>query len=88
MSAMWFDSNLLEMTTAEHCMYLSKFCELLVCWCMWYISGEFNHNKELIKLRHLKSTRAGAFIILILQELELEPALLKINRTVIVHMYK
>ena len=30
MSAMWFDMNALEMTTAEHCMYLTKFCELLV----------------------------------------------------------
>ena len=31
MSAMWFDSNALEMTTAEHFMYLTKFCELHVC---------------------------------------------------------
>ena len=45
MSAMWFNSNALEVTTAEHCMYLTKFCELLVCSCMWYSSGEFNHNK-------------------------------------------
>ena len=29
MSTMWFDSNALEMTTAEHCMYLTKFCQLL-----------------------------------------------------------
>ena len=55
-------------------------------------------NLIIIKLRRLKSTRAGACIIQILQELELEPALLKIkgtvkvsNRiinTVIVHRYK
>ena len=45
MSAMWLDSNALEMTTAEHCMYLTKFCELLVCWCIWYSSGEFNYDK-------------------------------------------
>ena len=31
MSAMWFDSNAPEMTTAEHCMYLTKFCELIAC---------------------------------------------------------
>ena len=96
---MWFNSSALEMTTAEHCMYLTKFCEFLVCWCMWYSSGEFNHNKELNKATtSLKSTRAGAFIIQILQELEQEPALLKIKRTgrvsnriintVIVHMYR
>ena len=35
----------------------------------------------IIKLRRLKSTRAGTCIIQILQELELEPALLKIKRT-------
>ena len=35
----------------------------------------------IIKLRRFKSTRAGACIIQILQELELEPALLKIKRT-------
>ena len=45
MSAMWFDSNAPEMTTVEHCMHLTKFCELIVCKCMWYSSGEFNHNK-------------------------------------------
>ena len=28
------------MTTAEHCMYLTKFCELLACQCMCYSSGE------------------------------------------------
>ena len=32
-SAMWFDSNAVEMTTAEHYMYLMKFCELLACQC-------------------------------------------------------
>ena len=31
MPAMCFDSNALEMRTAEHCMYLTKICELLVC---------------------------------------------------------
>ena len=35
----------------------------------------------IIKLRRLKSARAGACIIQILQELKLEPALLKIKRT-------
>ena len=38
-------------------------------------------NLIIIKLQRLKSTRAGACIIQILQELELEPALLKIKRT-------
>ena len=38
-------------------------------------------NLIIIKLRCLESTRAGACIIKILQELELEPALLKIKRT-------
>ena len=43
---LWFDSNAQEMTTAEHCMYLTKFCELLVfSACGAYSSGEFNHNK-------------------------------------------
>ena len=51
---------------------LGKVCELLVCWCMQYSSGDFNHDK---------ATRAGACIIQILQELELEPALLKVERT-------
>ena len=41
LSEMWFDSNALEMMTAEHYMYFRK---LLVC-SMWYTSGEFNHNK-------------------------------------------
>ena len=36
-------------------------------------------NLIIIKLRHFKSTRAGACIIQILQELELEPASLKIK---------
>ena len=64
MSAMWFDRNALEMTTAEHCMHLTNFCELLVCQCMWYGSGEFNHNKvttsQIYKswsLHHSDSTR-------------------------------
>ena len=35
---MWFDWNTVEMTTAEHYMYLTKFCELLACQC--YSSGE------------------------------------------------
>ena len=34
----------------------------------------------IIKLRRLRSTRAAACIIQILQELELEPALLKIDK--------
>ena len=34
MSAVWFDSNTVEMTTVEHCMYLRKFCELACqCYC-------------------------------------------------------
>ena len=74
MSAMWFDSNAPEMTTAEHCMYLTKFCELIAC-------GTVLENLIIIKLRCLKSTRAGACITQILGELELEPALLKIKRT-------
>ena len=48
MSAMWFDSKALEMTTAEHCMYLTKFCELVLVYarvCGTYSSGVFNHNK-------------------------------------------
>ena len=40
MSAVWFDSDALEIMTAEHCMYLMKFCELLACQCMCYSSGE------------------------------------------------
>ena len=43
--------------------------------------GTVLENVVIIKLRRLKSTRAGACIIQILQELELEPALLKIKRT-------
>ena len=43
--------------------------------------GTVLENLIIIKLRRLKSTRAGACIIQILQELELEPALLKIKRT-------
>ena len=35
---MRFDSNAVEMTTAKHYMYLTKFCELLACQC--YSSGE------------------------------------------------
>ena len=38
-------------------------------------------NLIIIKLRRLKSTRAGACITQFLQELELKPALLKIKRT-------
>ena len=30
-SAAWFDSNAVEMTTAEHYMYLMRFCGLLAC---------------------------------------------------------
>ena len=66
MSAMWFDSNALEMTTAEHCIYLKKFCELLVhastCG-----TGLENLIMIKIKLRRLKSTRAVACIIQISQ---------------------
>ena len=31
MSAVRLDSNAVEMTTAEHCMYLTQFCESLAC---------------------------------------------------------
>ena len=58
-------------------MYLTKFCELLVC----SACGTVRENLIIIKLRRLKSARAGACILQILQELELEPALLKIKRT-------
>ena len=98
MSAMWFDSNALEMTTAEHCIYLTEFCEWIVCWCMWYSSGEFNHNKELNKVTMSQIYKSWSLHYPNLQELELEPALLKIKRagrvsnriinTVIVHMYR
>ena len=54
MSAMWFDSNALEMMTAEHCTYAS------VC-------GTVLENLIIIKLRRPKSTRAGVCIIQILQ---------------------
>ena len=37
-SAVRFDSNAVEMTTAEHYMYLTKLCELLEC--QRYSSGE------------------------------------------------
>ena len=43
---------------------------------MWYISREFSHNKATTSQIY---ERAGACIIQILQELILEPALLKIN---------
>ena len=36
LSAVWFDSNAVEMTTAKHCMYLTTFCELLAYQCMSY----------------------------------------------------
>ena len=58
MSAMWPDSNALEMTTAEHyctlrslvsCLYASACCTVL-------------ENLIIIKLRRHKSTRAGAGI--------------------------
>ena len=45
------------------------------------VCGTVLENLIIIKLQRLKSTRAGACIIQILQELELEPALLKIKRT-------
>ena len=38
-------------------------------------------NLIIIKLRRLRSTRDGACIIRILQELELEPALFEIKRS-------
>ena len=44
-------------------------------------SGTVLENLTIIKLRRLKSTRAGACKIQILQELKLEPALLRIKRT-------
>ena len=43
--------------------------------------GTVLENLIIIKLRRLKSRRVGACIIQILQEIELEPALLKIKRT-------
>ena len=33
-SAVWFDSNTVGMTTVRHYMYLTKFCELLACHCL------------------------------------------------------
>ena len=36
--AVWLDSNAVEMTTAEHYMYLTKLYELLACQC--YSSGD------------------------------------------------
>ena len=77
MSAMRLDSNALEMTTAEHCLYLTKFCELLYA----NACGTVLENLIIIKLRRLKPARAGVCIIQILQEVELEPASLKIKRT-------
>ena len=67
MSVMWFDSNALEMTTAKHGMYLTSCLYANVC-------GTVLENLIIIKLPRLKSTRAGACIIQILKELELEPA--------------
>ena len=71
MSAMWLDSNSLEMRTAEYCMYLTKFCELLVCYCAWYSSGEFNHNKATTSqiyrswsLRYISSTRSRTGVLI------------------------
>ena len=49
------NSNTLEMTTAEHCMYLTKFCELLMV-------RTVLENVINIKLQRLKSARAGACI--------------------------
>ena len=43
-SAVWFDSNAIEMTTPEHYMYLTKFCELLACHS--YCSGELKFMLE------------------------------------------
>ena len=37
-SAVWFDSHGVEMTKAEHYMYLMKLCKLLEC--QYYSSGE------------------------------------------------
>ena len=66
-----------RMTAAEHCIYLTKFCELL------HVSAFDTalENLIMIKLGRLRSTRAGACIIQILQELEMEPALHKIKKT-------
>ena len=55
--------------------------EVLRVACMLVYDGTVLENLIIIKLRRLKSTRAGACIVQILQELELEPALLKIKRT-------
>ena len=94
MSVMCFDSNALEMTKAEHCMYFTKFREFMLV----HVVHTVLENLIIIKLRRLKSTKAGACIIQILQGLELEPALLKMKRTgtvsnriintVIVHFYR
>ena len=35
-SAVWFDSNAVEMTTTKHCMYLTKFCEFIQLWRIEY----------------------------------------------------
>ena len=43
-SAMWLDSNAIEMTTAEHYMFLTKFCELPACQC--YSSEELKFILE------------------------------------------
>ena len=74
-----FDWSVRVVKNSVRCMYLTKFFELPVCWCMRYSSEEFNHNKDTTS--QICITRAGACIIQILQELELEPALLKIKRT-------
>ena len=43
MTAVWFDSNAVEMTTAQHYMYLMKFRELVArkwYWSLLYSFGE------------------------------------------------
>ena len=41
-SAVSFDLNAVEMRTAEYCIYLTKFYELLACRCTSYSFGELN----------------------------------------------
>ena len=31
-------------------MHLTKFCKLPACYCMWYSSGELNHNKAMSQI--------------------------------------
>ena len=70
----------LERTRNDDCRTLHVFDEVLRVACMLVHFGTVLENLIIIKLRCLKSTRAGPCIIQIIQQLELEPALLKINK--------